>query len=741
MSSENNSTKRATTISVTDSRKAVRQRTNCDHTDQSVSSISNGTYISSELTCNSEQPQQRSLVDDMVFVVEIYEDKTKQAVLLMETSDTQFYDVKGSDRNPHFHILGTYQMGRFLSDLNFGRKGGDRFVEIYDDVHPIRPLPKYYYIVLKRNQDYNLRYATVRNNIHNNNAMKLILTKIPLQYMADRMFLSDDGNARKRGKDDDGSRGNKLWNIGFTGRDTTNGKTEPGMNIPNRMTAMSKEKGRGSDETLEHVIARAGCALHELSKVVQKGMGENLPMNEDQFADRDWHEMFTKRWGNSLGLSESESKNLVFTGCSVFGTGETTDYSIVKTDKHTDPGNSSKIGHDHSVTVVAIVTVRPKDAPPFKVRMGMNIYDKHDCELAVEKKKVNVKLGNMLAMWRHGNPNRFGELSSYLGEYYRFKPPERLDSGIDYWIEDASADKDAYYSFFVNEIKHLGSENGNDRRLLVEALLTICMTPCPVRWREGVRAAGKILKKTKAGTGEYPNFIVLYCHVRKTQSGSISGGGKANRCQPSFQGIVSIGQLLRSAAHLDDQLEHANQTNNTKALLRRMTDNNKHKIVGLGHFWAQGIINIATKINLITNTIHALSPVVSHTTATFRRMKDLGVTTRQHAESVVPWVSSYLKWNNEVLVENGFCEMLRDAEGITKKDVFAIGHVLYRIVNNTVIGIKNDGTVLEVESQVPESTGAYTPSGKWWEDSFRKAMAHNLSVDDKWLKLSADCDE
>ena len=86
----------------------------------------------------------------MVFVVEVYEDKTKQAVLLMETSDTQFYDVKGSDHNPHFHILGTYQMGRFLSDLNFGRKGGDRFVEIYDDVHPIRPLPKYYYIVLKR---------------------------------------------------------------------------------------------------------------------------------------------------------------------------------------------------------------------------------------------------------------------------------------------------------------------------------------------------------------------------------------------------------------------------------------------------------------------------------------------------------------------------------------------------------------------------------------------------------------
>ena len=132
-------------------------------------------------------------------------------------------------------------------------------------------------------------------------------------------------------------------------------------------------------------------------------------------------------------------------------------------------------------------------------------------------------------------------MSSDLGEYYRFKPPEWLDAGIDYWIEDASADKDAYYSFFVNEIKHLGSENGNDRRLMVEALLTICMTPRPIRWREGVRAAGKILKKTKAGTGEYPNFIVLYCHVRKTQSGSISGGGKANRCQPSFQGIVSIG--------------------------------------------------------------------------------------------------------------------------------------------------------------------------------------------------------
>ena len=340
-----------------------------DDTETKVSSISNGSCCHSSGRTSTINA---SIVEDYVFVVEVMERGCHIASLLMKTSETQFYDVRGSDTNPHFHTLGSFQQERHLDGLNFGRKGEDMFVEITNDVVPANvTLPKRYYIILKSDVDYNLKYATVRNNIQNDERLNAAVNAIPFQYMADEMFLTDEGKAQN---DDVGERGNHLWNAGYTQRNCTDCTTEPGMNIPDRMTALSKRRGYGDDQTLEHTAVRGGCTpLHMLSQLVHEGVHRSMPMAEPQFVDTIWHDLFTKRWGEALGFNETELSNMVFTGCSVFGTGETNRYSILKTENHTDPGNSSDRGHDHSATVVKIATVRPGDCPPFKVRTGMNI--------------------------------------------------------------------------------------------------------------------------------------------------------------------------------------------------------------------------------------------------------------------------------------------------------------------------------------------------------------------------------
>jgi hypothetical protein len=707
-----------------------------DPTGSTVSSLSNGSYYSRERTAATNA----SIVEDLVLVVEIVEDGNHVASLLMETSDTQFYDVRGSDRNPHFHILGSYQMARYLESLNYGRVNEDRFVEIENDVvQDDSTLPKHYYIILKSTENYDLKYATVRNNIQDDERLNAVVSTIPFQYIANEMFLTKKGKAKK---DDSSDRGNYLWNAGYTPRDCTDGTTEPGMNIPNRMTALSKYKGHGNDRTLEHTVVRGCCALYELSKLVYEEVPSDMPMAETQFGATGWHDMFTIRWGESLGFSGSELSNMVFTGCSVFGTGETDDYSILKTEKHIDPGNSSERGHDHSVTVVKIVTVYPEGSPPFKIRLGKNIYDKKGCGDAVEKKRVNIELAKGLVAWRKENPERFMELSDYTSGYDRFRPPPRLNRRLQTWTEDASADKDLYYSYFANELHHLASSFGNDRRLMVEALLTVCMTPCPIRWREAIREAGAKLRSMMDINEQnpevlYPNFFYLYCNARIEKSGSVSGGGIANRCQPSFPGKVSVGNMLRSVAALESHLNDANKTDKTKALITRMTSRGDRRIEGVGAFYAQTLVNIATKLLLITNTRHALSPVVAHTTTTFKRMKEYGVNTKEHGESVVPWVSNHLGWKNDVLVESGFCEWLRDENRIKKKDVFARGHVLYRIVGDNVVRIRNDGKRVEDELIAPTVTGTYQPSGKWWDITFKTANVRSLKVDDEWMNLTA----
>ena len=71
-----------------------------------------------------------SVASDLVLVIELTAmDGKHYCSVMMEPSQVQYYDVKRSDRHPHFHILGTMQFGSYVTRLR-EKCAGDGFAAL-----------------------------------------------------------------------------------------------------------------------------------------------------------------------------------------------------------------------------------------------------------------------------------------------------------------------------------------------------------------------------------------------------------------------------------------------------------------------------------------------------------------------------------------------------------------------------------------------------------------------------------
>ena len=171
---------------------------------------------------DDEPPLSFSIAADTVFVVEIRTSGgNHRASLLIEMSRCQYYDIRRSNRNPHFHLLGKLQTKPYLQRLE--KAGYERVIH----GNMWLPRPKNYYILLLREFDYYLDEVTVLNNIHRNNLLNGVVNKIPFSWMAQSMFVDSDNKQS--------GRGNILWDAGFTGLNSTDASIVPGLNLPGRI--------------------------------------------------------------------------------------------------------------------------------------------------------------------------------------------------------------------------------------------------------------------------------------------------------------------------------------------------------------------------------------------------------------------------------------------------------------------------------------------------------------------------
>ena len=202
--------------------------------------------------------------------------------------------------------------------------------------------------------------------------------------------------------------------------------------------------------------------------------------------------------------------------------------------------------------------------------------------------------------------------------------------------------------------------------------------------------------------------------------GTVSWGCHS-RCQVSHRGVMTREQMYKSCANLSTIIDEANVTDDTKAIVKKMCKSPLGGgLYGVGPFYSQHLINISIKVGLITRVHHSLNVVVATSTATYKRLQMIGIRNKSHAEAVVPYLSSVMNDPPEVS-ENKLCEAFRKKIGSDgTQDVFARGHVLYRILNGNVYTVDLTGTYRRIIFGVETSDDVYCPKYKWWERSLSK---------------------
>jgi len=649
-----------------------------------------------------------SIAATMLLVVEaVTNNGSHHASYIIEQSPMQYYDAVKAKKHPHFQILKTQQKAyqNMLDGMGFDKVV---FNPITCDREGGLSNGKFYTILTKDN-DYHLDDVHVVNCIANDAELQDIVSKIPMEDIAQRMFV-DDYN--KLSKSDD-KRNNLRYDSGYTGQNQTDTSVVVGMNFPHRLITTSSNKGIGRDKSLEHTLFKAGINVMKLADKIHERESDNHDDNDEGESTTIWGNRkrdakFGGRWANAMGQSRL-SRWARFDAVSCFGTGETSDFSVRKTDKHTDDQNAGDEGEDHTPTFTAIVPVTFANGFVVHVRVGVNLYKKSCCSDAWKRLCVNNDIHDIFV---RNEPARKGRTSRNM--HLKFMRPPNMRASLRSWTRDADDDKDGHLSLYVNAINSLGDICERDRAALLEALYTIPMTPSAAGWRA---AFEKIIRDYLQCKGNLKEGIVRnYINNMLHEHDSVSSGTDP-RCMSSQQGQITQRQITQSLQNMDKCFKWADKCDDTKRIIKRMSNSVKNGgIHGVGPFYAHILINLATKLGLISNHIHIDHVSVSPSTTTFKRLKyTFGVNTTAHAAEIIPFLV-YRTKKSAMECENRLCEVLRlfhGTEGIV--DVFFDGDILYKLSDGCVWTIDTSGVEREMDYVESNFGVHYEPSHCWWD--------------------------
>ena len=186
-------------------------------------------------------------------------------------------------------------------------------------------------------------------------------------------------------------------------------------------------------------------------------------------------------------------------------------------------------------------------------------------------------------------------------------------------------------------------------------------------------------------------------------------------------------QMFQSLQNLEYLIDLANSIDNTKYIVKKMASSwRMGGVHGVGPFYAQVIVNVATKIGLITNRIHVEQVSISTSTTTFKRLRQMGVKTTSHASELVPFLV-HRTGEPAQKCENMICEMLRRKFGTDRtKDYFVRGHKLYVVRRSGVYMIDWSGRTRLMRYPPAMYNSKYRPEVCWWSGgiNFGKGAHH-----------------
>ena len=136
---------------------------------------------------------------------------------------------------------------------------------------------------------------------------------------------------------------------------------------------------------------------------------------------------------------------------------------------------------------------------------------------------------------------------------------------------------------------------------------------------------------------------------------------------------------------------------------------------------AHDIVNVATKVGIITNQSHIRNITVARNTETARRLRNFGVESDAHLREIVYMLALELDIDDNQIVENMICETLRLYEGggsnkYVGVDTIGVDQPLYQFINNVLTRVTRDGSseinISDMKKKHPPRK--YDPMYKWW---------------------------
>ena len=190
--------------------------------------------------------------------------------------------------------------------------------------------------------------------------------------------------------------------------------------------------------------------------------------------------------------------------------------------------------------------------------------------------------------------------------------------------------KDVYYSPFV----HKALTIGDNLYLVLEVVYCMAFTPSLTGWCLGIDMALE--------SNANDNLIFCSINLMRDNYGCVSAGGY-NRRQVSHGRRAMKKATIQSLIDLLIPIQFADSSDDTVELLVRFVKSPADDEVFLvGQLVAQEMINVLTKIGVISNHRHLTNVQIASGTKTSKRLKTLGVRSDTHRTELMPYLSQNL---------------------------------------------------------------------------------------------------
>lgn len=674
-----------------------------------------------------------SYARDLVLVLEVrYDNKdrvTGYVVIEGNGDRAQLYDFRRADVVRHYNLSKRFQLQTRIE--SWENKGYEIWTGDKSEAQPDK-----FYAVLEPGRDHFLRDIIVVNSVEEDEIMEGLCEAIPWEWMVDSIGRKAAGRGRQQKRSD--ARANLRLDIGLSGRNSRDGVAIPGMNVPARIVAPHRHvEGHDGDKDQEVTVYKSGCAVVAISDYVGKKFHWKIheSMRGPAFeGDDQRYRTFAGRWWEEMEEVMADEDKLFkklarFEGSSVIATGEVVKDVLMKTEPHVDSSNGRAEGYDRTPTLTKIVLIRMEDGTTREVRVCVNVYGKYECECALMRRAYLVAISEFVSQ----SMRRYEEEWPTVPLCAKFDPPTNGEEVFEEaglptaWAIRADNDKSGYYSLFANELRRISELTGGNRSIMVEALYTMHLTPCPITWFRCMQKTMDIMVGMKEGRGEWFNLVQVFVRQRLISDEGV-GCGRYLRCQPSAKELAES-DLMMSCRNLNEILESMCDPLNldTEGFIRRM---NKRPMDGgcanIGAFHACAIVHVATMCGLVTVTEHVERVVIAKSTATAKKLMEILRGRYPDVErdkkwdtmmkDLVPFVAEYLGVTN-CMAENSICEALRreSVPPIIKYDVFVDGHKLLVVESDGVKEISITGGRQKVENNVNYNDW-YDPRIRWWEE-------------------------